>query len=225
MSDIDLVLRERFGLSAFSSLAARGDRGVTRGAEEGRGHCADGWGQVALLSAHPAAVLDGTSIVISPLIALMEDQVRALTQRGVPATYLASTLDPEERHRREQEIFRGRYRLVYVAPERLGSPRLIEMLAGLRPPLVAIDEAHCISQWGHDFRPSYLRLGEVIDRLQPPHVIACTATCHRPIVRGEIQERLGLGSGSERRHFARLLAAQPPPLRSSKATARRCGAG
>ncbi|MDH4283128.1 MAG: ATP-dependent DNA helicase, partial [Myxococcales bacterium] len=141
----------------------------------------------------PAAVLDGTSIVISPLIALMEDQVRALTQRGVAATYLASTLDPGELRDREGEVFRGRYQLVYVAPERLESLRLVESLARLRPPLLAIDEAHCISQWGHDFRPSYLRLGEVIERLRPSRVIACTATA-TPIVRQEIQERLGLGS-------------------------------
>ncbi|MGB5284477.1 MAG: ATP-dependent DNA helicase RecQ, partial [Polyangiales bacterium] len=139
----------------------------------------------------PAAVLKGTSIVISPLIALMEDQVRALTQRGVAATYLASTLDPDEVKRREREIFEGRYQLVYVAPERLESNWLVERLAGIEPPLLAIDEAHCISQWGHDFRPSYLRLGEVIERMKPPRVIACTATA-TPVVRREIQARLGL---------------------------------
>jgi ATP-dependent DNA helicase RecQ len=123
----------------------------------------------------------------------MEDQVRALTQRGIAATFLASTLDPGEVKRREREIFEGRYQLVYIAPERLESPWLVDKLAALRPPLLAIDEAHCISQWGHDFRPSYLRLGEIIEHMQPPRVIACTATA-TPVVRQEIQERLGLGA-------------------------------
>jgi ATP-dependent DNA helicase RecQ len=192
MSDIDLALRERFGLSEFHPWQREAIDELLRGRKKVVVIAPTGGGK-SLCYQLPAAVLEGTSIVISPLIALMEDQVRALTQRGVAATYLASTLDPEERHRREQEIFRGRYQLVYVAPERLESARLIELLAGLRPPLVAIDEAHCISQWGHDFRPSYLRLGEVIERLQPPRVLACTATA-TPIVRREIQERLGLSS-------------------------------
>jgi ATP-dependent DNA helicase RecQ len=192
MRDIDLALRERFGLSAFFPWQREAIEELLEGRQKVVVIAPTGGGK-SLCYQLPAAVLDGTSIVISPLIALMEDQVRALTQRGIAATYLASTLDPEELKRREREIFEGRYQLVYVAPERLESPWLVERLAGLRPPLLAIDEAHCISQWGHDFRPSYLRLGEIIERMQPPRVIACTATA-TPIVRREIQERLGLGS-------------------------------
>jgi ATP-dependent DNA helicase RecQ len=192
MSDIDLALRERFGLSAFHPWQREAIDALLEGRRKVLVIAPTGGGK-SLCYQLPAAVLDGTSIVISPLIALMEDQVRALTQRGVAATYLASTLDPDELRRREQEIARNQYQLVYVAPERLESARLLERLAALRPPLVAIDEAHCISQWGHDFRPSYLRLGDVIERLQPPRVLACTATA-TPIVRREIQERLGLGS-------------------------------
>ncbi|TNF63192.1 MAG: ATP-dependent DNA helicase RecQ [Deltaproteobacteria bacterium] len=192
MRDIDLALRERFGLSAFYPWQREAIEALLDGPHKAVVIAPTGGGK-SLCYQLPAAVLEGTSIVISPLIALMEDQVRALAQRGVAATYLASTLDPEELRRREQEISQGRYRLVYVAPERLESAWLIDRLAAVRPPLVAIDEAHCISQWGHDFRPSYLRLGEVIERLQPPHVLACTATA-TPIVRAEIQERLGLGS-------------------------------
>jgi ATP-dependent DNA helicase RecQ len=192
MTDIDLVLRERFGLPSFHPWQREAIDELLEGRQKVVVIAPTGGGK-SLCYQLPAAVLDGTSIVISPLIALMEDQVRALTQRGVPATYLASTLDPEEVKRREQEIFEGRYQLVYVAPERLESNWLVDKLAGLRPPLLAIDEAHCISQWGHDFRPSYLRIGEVIERMQPPRVIACTATA-TPIVRREIQERLGLDS-------------------------------
>jgi ATP-dependent DNA helicase RecQ len=192
MIDIEVALRERFGLSAFHPWQREAIVELLEGRQKVVLIAPTGGGK-SLCYQLPAAVLEGTSIVISPLIALMEDQVRALTQRGVAATYLASTLDPEDLRHREQEIFRGRYQLVYVAPERLESQRLVERLAGLRPPLLAIDEAHCISQWGHDFRPSYLRLGQVIERMQPPRVIACTATA-TPIVRREIQERLGLGS-------------------------------
>jgi len=192
MSDIDLVLRERFGLPAFHPWQREAIDELLEGRRKVLVIAPTGGGK-SLCYQLPAAVLEGTSIVISPLIALMEDQVRALVQRGVAATYLASTLDSEERQRREREIFEGRYQLVYVAPERLESPWLVERLAGLRPPLLAIDEAHCISQWGHDFRPSYLRLGEVIERLRPARVIACTATA-TPIVRREIQARLALDS-------------------------------
>jgi ATP-dependent DNA helicase RecQ len=190
MSDIDVALRERFGLSEFRPW----QREAIEELLEGRGKAiviAPTGGGKSLCYQLPAAVLEGTTLVISPLIALMEDQVRALRERGIEATYLASTLDPEELKRREQAIFDGELDLAYVAPERLESDWLLERLARVRPPLVAIDEAHCISQWGHDFRPSYLRLGQVIERLQPPRVLACTATA-TPIVRREIQARLGL---------------------------------
>lgn len=192
MSDIDLALREQFGLPAFYPWQREAIDELLEGRRKVLVIAPTGGGK-SLCYQLPAAVLDGTSIVISPLIALMEDQVRALTERGIAATYLASTLDAEERQRREREIFEGRYQLVYVAPERLESPWLVERLAKLQPPLLAIDEAHCISQWGHDFRPSYLRLGEVIERLRPARVLACTATA-TPIVRREIQARLSLGS-------------------------------
>ncbi len=192
MGDVDSVLGERFGLSSFYPWQREAIDELLEGKRKVLVIAPTGGGK-SLCYQLPAAVLEGTSIVISPLIALMEDQVRALSQRGMAATYLASTLEPAELRRREQEIARGRYELVYVAPERLESPRLVHLLEGLRPPLVAVDEAHCISQWGHDFRPSYLRLGEVLARLQPSRLIACTATA-TPIVREEIQARLGLPS-------------------------------
>ena len=124
----------------------------------------------------PAVMLGGTALVISPLIALMEDQVRALAARGVPATFFASTLTREENARRLASLRRGAYTIVYAAPERLAQPGFVESIASSRLSLVAVDEAHCIVQWGHDFRPDYLRIGEALERLRPPRAIACTAT-------------------------------------------------
>ena len=192
MGDLDAALHQHFELPSFHPWQREAIEQLLDGKRRVVVIAPTGGGK-SLCYQLPATVLDGTSIVISPLIALMEDQVRALSERGVPATYLASTLDPVDRQNREMRIARGEYKLVYVAPERLASGNLIERLARLRPPLVAIDEAHCISQWGHDFRPSYLQLDGVLERLKPNHIIACTATA-TPIVRREIQERLGLGS-------------------------------
>ena len=141
----------------------------------------------------PAALLPGTTIVISPLIALMHDQVAALQERGVPATYLAATLPQDEVRRRVRALAAGAFKLVYVAPERLASDWLRGALARLACPLVAIDEAHCISAWGHDFRPDYLQLDELVRLLPDARVLACTATA-TPIVRDEILERLGLSA-------------------------------
>jgi len=190
VSDIDDRLRERFGLAAFHPW----QRDAVEELLSGSGHVlvvAPTGGGKSLCYQFPATELEGTTIVVSPLIALMEDQTRGLAARGIPATYVASNLSPEERRTREEGLARGKYRLVYVAPERLAYAPLVERLAKLSPPLVAIDEAHCISQWGHDFRPDYLRLGEVVKRLGAPRVLACTATA-TPSVRAEIVERLRL---------------------------------
>jgi len=137
----------------------------------------------------PATELPGTSIVISPLIALMEDQVHHLSKRGIAATWLSSTLSSQERRTRETKLLAGAYRLLYVAPERLMFDEILQMLKRLAPPLVAIDEAHCVSKWGHDFRPDYLRIGEALRVLAPRHVLACTATA-TPQVREEILREL-----------------------------------
>ncbi len=139
----------------------------------------------------PGTSLPGTALVVSPLIALMHDQVLALAERGISATYLAGTLESDETARRMAAAARGEFKLVYVAPERLGHPGFRAMLGQLDCSLVAVDEAHCISQWGHDFRPEYMRIGELLEQLPGALVLACTATA-TPVVRDEILERLGL---------------------------------
>lgn len=143
----------------------------------------------------PAVILPGTSLVISPLIALMQDQVTALQARGVAATFLASTLANNDFRMRMQKLRRGEYKLVYIAPERLTYPGFVQMLSQLQCPLVAIDEAHCISEWGHDFRPEYLQIGNFLQLMAHTqthlHILACTATA-TPIVRDEILRRLHL---------------------------------
>ncbi|MDX2052634.1 MAG: ATP-dependent DNA helicase RecQ [Polyangiaceae bacterium] len=152
----------------------------------------------------PGSLLPGTTVVISPLIALMHDQVEALTARGIAATYLAATLPPEETRRRLANLARGEYQMLYVAPERLGFPGFRATVRALSCPLVAIDEAHCISEWGHDFRPDYLGIGDFVRQLSGAKILACTATA-TPIVRDEILQRLGLGADTPQvlRGFAR----------------------
>ena len=143
----------------------------------------------------PAALLPGTALVVSPLIALMHDQVQALTRRGLAATYLSSTLDGDELRRRMSGVAQGQYKLVYAAPERLTFSGFRALLSQIKCPLIAVDEAHCISEWGHDFRPEYLQIGELIRALPDCRVLACTATA-TPVVRDEILERLGLPSNT-----------------------------
>ncbi len=139
----------------------------------------------------PAMFLPGTTLVVSPLIALMQDQVASLHARGVAATYLASTLDAQESRSRMRALAAGRFDLVYVAPERLVQAGFRSLLADMACPLVAVDEAHCISEWGHDFRPEYRDIREAIEALRDAAVLACTATA-TPVVRDEIIHQLGL---------------------------------
>jgi ATP-dependent DNA helicase RecQ len=152
----------------------------------------------------PALLLGGTTLVISPLISLMQDQVTALRELGIAATFLASTLGDDVVRERSREIAAGEHRLAYVAPERLAAPGFRALVRALDCPLVAIDEAHCISEWGHDFRPEYMQIGELLKELPDARVLACTATA-TPVVRDEIIGRLGLPADTQQlvRGFAR----------------------
>jgi ATP-dependent DNA helicase RecQ len=140
----------------------------------------------------PGMMLEGITVVVSPLIALMKDQVDGLMAKGIPATFINSSLSPKEMNERIDAMKRGEYRLLYVAPERFKSERFVQALAPLSVALFAVDEAHCISQWGHDFRPDYIRLKWALKDLGRPQVMALTATA-TPEVRADIVEQLGLG--------------------------------
>lgn len=148
-------------------------------------------GGKSLIYQLPALVLEGITIVISPLIALMKDQVDSLERVGIPATFINSSISPLETERRLQQLKTGSYKIVYIAPERFYNQNFLTGLKQIKVSLFAIDEAHCISQWGHDFRPSYLRLKEAIRFVGSPTVVALTATA-TPEVRDDIAKQLGL---------------------------------
>lgn len=140
----------------------------------------------------PAIILNGITIVISPLISLMKDQVDSLNEMGLAGTFINSTLEYDELIWRLEEIRNNKYKLIYVAPERLNTSLFINLIQDIDISLVAIDEAHCISQWGHDFRPSYLEIPKFINSLEHrPAVSAFTATATKEIVE-EIKNLIGL---------------------------------
>ncbi|OGP88380.1 MAG: hypothetical protein A2156_06420 [Deltaproteobacteria bacterium RBG_16_48_10] len=183
------VLREKFHFSGFrkwqeeiiDTLLTRRDVVVVMPTGSGKSLCYQ----------LPALLLDGVTLVISPLIALMKDQVDGLVQNQVPATFINSVLTPSEQGQRLREIQQGRYKLVYIAPERFRNPGFMGGIQSCRVSLFAVDEAHCVSEWGHDFRPDYLRLKGVVERLSHPPVAALTATA-TPDVRHDIITQLGL---------------------------------
>lgn len=183
------VLRNTFGHAGFRGaqreivdhLVAGGDALVLMPTGGGKSLCF----QV------PALLRDGIAVVISPLIALMQDQVAALTQLGVRAAFLNSTLDARQAQQTERAFADGQLDLLYVAPERLTTARCLDLLSRGKVALFAIDEAHCVSQWGHDFRPDYLQLSILHQRFPEVPRIALTATAD-PQTRAEIIERLAL---------------------------------
>ncbi len=184
------ILKDTFGYASF-----RGEQGAIISRVVG-GHDAlvimpTGGGK-SLCYQIPALMREGTGIVVSPLIALMKDQVDALRELGIRAAYINSTLGMGEAWEAEQLMTAGEFDLVYVAPERLVTGRFLDLLSRTKLGLFAIDEAHCVSQWGHDFRPEYLQLSVLHDRFPDVPRIALTATADEP-TRKDILSRLDLG--------------------------------
>ncbi len=169
------VLRQYFGYDTFK----KGQEELIRSILDGRdalGVMPTGAGK-SICYQLPAVMLEGVTLVVSPLISLMKDQVDALNQTGVATALINSSLTMKEMNQRLREMAAGRYKVVYVAPERLDSERFIQLIEQMRIPLIAVDEAHCVSQWGHDFRPSYLYISKLLDHIHPrPVVAAFTAT-------------------------------------------------
>ena len=139
----------------------------------------------------PALLLQDLTLVISPLIALMKDQVDVLRKKGIEATFVNSSLKKTERENRYLAVGEGKYKILYVTPERFRKKEFLEIIAKRKISLLAVDEAHCISEWGHDFRPEYTRLKEIRNVLNNPVTIALTATA-TPEVQKDIISQLGL---------------------------------
>src|SRR4051795_12443332 len=188
-SDTLSLLNSVFGLPGFLGAQENIIRHVTEG-----GNCLvlmpTGGGK-SLCYQLPSLLREGCGIVVSPLIALMRDQVAGLLEAGVNAAVLNSTLSPQEANDVERRLIAGDLDVLYVAPERLLMPRCLSLLAQAKIALFAIDEAHCVSQWGHDFRPEYIGLSVLAERFPDVPRIALTATAD-DLTRKEIAERLSL---------------------------------
>lgn len=188
--DLQNILKTYFGYDEFRNGQDKLIESIIKG-RDALGIMPTGGGK-SICYQLPAIALDGITIVISPLISLMKDQVDSLNELGINAAFMNSTLDNGEFLQILEGIRGNSYKIVYVAPERLNTDSFINLVKDIRISLVAVDEAHCISQWGHDFRPSYLEIPRFINSLkQRPAVAAFTATATKEIIK-EIKRLIGL---------------------------------
>lgn len=185
--DLSRKLREHFGFRSFRP----GQRRAVEAALAGRDTVVvmpTGSGK-SICFQLPALALEGTTVVVSPLIALMKDQADALAEKGIGVAALNSTLSAPEAREAVESIVEGRSEFVYTTPERLADPEFRQLLKSILIDLFVVDEAHCVSRWGHDFRPDYLLLGEAVEELGRPPVLALTATA-TPEVIDDIRRQL-----------------------------------
>lgn len=189
--DLERTLRERFGFSSFHTGQQEIIERVVSG-HDTLAILATGAGK-SLCYQLPALLLEGTTVVVSPLIALMKDQLDMLASCGInDILAFNSTLSEDEEVRTQARLAAGNIKLVFVTPERLEDQQFMALLQKLTIPLFVVDEAHCISTWGHDFRPAYLALGQAVAKLGKPTILALTATA-TPAVRDDILMQLGMG--------------------------------
>lgn len=216
LQDLQAILADRFGFEEFKS----GQREVIKHLMAGRSAAAvfpTGGGK-SLCYQLPALILPGLTLVVSPLIALMKDQIDALAARNIPARRLDSTLTLEDYRAVMDEVRSGRLRLLYVAPERFLNERFCEMIRRVRISLFAVDEAHCISEWGHNFRPDYLRLAKFVQLCRSERVLALTATATEKVLGDicrffQIEPRCAVRTGFYRPNLTLLATPSQPDQR------------
>lgn len=195
MTELTKILAEKFGFTSFR----KGQEEIIQkvlNKENVLGIMPTGGGK-SICYQLPALLFDGLTLVISPLISLMKDQVDSLNEMGIPATFINSSLSYVEINKRLNRAQNKKVKLLYVAPERLESEEFLHLLEEIQIDLLAVDEAHCISQWGHDFRPSYLKLNEMIQFLkQKPTVVALTATATQQVAQ-DISDLLTISKSNQ----------------------------